>query len=949
MRGLWRFIAGLLLVLALLAGAAFLFRGAIASSLIRTAMTGMGIENPALSVNGLTLSGIELTDLAAGANGRDLAIERVSASYDLRTLLTARRVEAITLGPGEATLRMAADGSLTLAGMAVPPKGEGGPLPFEALGVEDMKLTVTTPQGDARGRVSGKFSPAEGGAFTLAAQTEAMGVAEARVDDAALDATLTLAPDGAVAFEVHATGDLRNPMGEARGVALTASGEGASWREAMAGKAGAFAGSAAIDLQSADIPVAEARSLAALARPGATGRPINLLSLSGKLTGVLGPDGFSVFAVEGAPLRLAADRGDALAVSAIDGAPLYQATPEAQRAGFHLSLTGETVSGEAQLSAQSVDDGVWTFDAGADFADQTIAGVAFGKTDFSVTGEATAARFDGDISLTSLVKRAEIGRLSFADTALRALLTIQTDFAEKSLLVSGDRAKCVFVDRAKLAIPEQNSEARLANATLCQGEGPLLEAGWNGAPHARLAGRLAAQSAFYRIGETRLEGAPPAIDFSAAYRPEESRTSVEGTLAGGRVTINKALVASEATGKFVAHLGADGFSGEASVSRARLAQPGDAPQIAPVIAAGAARLDGDALTFDYSAATPAGAAIGKGDGAHDMKTSRGRTAFHSGDLVFAPGGLQPEALAPGLRGIISGTTGAASADFTFGWGAKPEDATSSGQIAIRNLTFRGPGRAVSKTGGLTGALKLSSLSPLKSDGVQTVEIGVIDLNTLIMQDGVVEFELPGDETLAIARAAFPWFGGEIGVYGASASLAGDEANVPLRAERIDFGEVLAYFDVKGLSGEGMLSGVLPLVVEDGKASIVAGEFKSDGPGVIRYQGEASEAAAGASDQAAVAFSILRDLRYTSLRATIDGPLDGRLDIKTYFEGTGEVPVGKQSARVPVKYNITLDAALLELLDQANLTRDIQMQFERGQAQEDGGVDELITRNPGIFD
>ena len=949
MRGLWRFIAGLLLVLALLAGAAFLFRGTLAAPLIRAAMAGMGIENPAVSVNRLTLSEIELTDLSAGANGRDLAISRLTATYDLRTLIAARRVEAIAIGPGEATLRVAADGSVTLAGMAVPPKGEGGPLPFEALGIGDLALVVTTPQGDAQARVSGKFAPAEGGAFTLTAQTDAMGVAEGRVADGALDATLTLAPDGAVGFEARASGDLSNAMGEARGVALTASGEGASWREAMAGKARGLAGSAAIDLQSADIPVAEAPSLAALSRPGATGRPINLLSLSGKLSAVLEPDGFAVSAVEGAPLRLVADRGDALAVSALDGAPLYEASSEAQRAGFRLSLTGEAVTGEAQLSARSVDDGVWIFDAGADFVDQTIAGVAFGATNFSMAGETTAKKFDGDISFTTLVRRAEIGRLSLADTALRALLTIQTNFESKSLIVSGDRAKCVFLDRARLAIAEQNSEARLASATLCQGEGPLLEAGWDGAPQARLAGRLAAGSAFYRIGETRLEGAPPAIDFSAAYRPEDSRTSVEGTLTGGRVTINQALIASEAAGKFAARLDAEGFAGEASVSRARLAQPGDAPQIAPVIAAGAARLNGDALTFDYSASTPAGAPIGKGEGAHDMKTSRGQTAFRSGDLVFAPGGLQPEALAPGLKGIISGTTGAASADFTFGWGVKPEDATSAGAIAIRNLTFRGPGRAVSKTGGLTGALKLSSLSPLKSAGVQTVEIGVIDLNTLIMQNGVVEFEFPGDETLAIARAAFPWFGGEIGVYDASASLAGDKANVPLRAERIDFGEVLAYFDVKGLSGEGMLSGVLPLVVEEGKASIVGGEFKSDGPGVIRYQGEASEAAAGASDQAAVAFSILRDLRYSSLRATIDGPLDGRLDIKTYFEGTGEVPVGKQSARVPVKYNITLDAALLELLDQANLTRDIQMQFERGQAQQGGGVDDLITKNPGIFE
>ncbi|MEE2690866.1 MAG: YdbH domain-containing protein [Pseudomonadota bacterium] len=934
MRGLWRFIAGLLLVVAIFAGAAVVFRAPLAAALIRTAMAGMGVENPAVSVSRLNFSEIELKDLSGGASARDLAVQRVVVSYDWRTLLAARRVKAVEIGPGEIIIRMAGDGSLSLAGMALPPKGEGGPPPFEALGLEDLAFAVATPEGSARGRLSGKFSPEEGGTFALAAQTDAMGAAETRVEAASLDARLALAPDGAVQFEARADGDIYAPAGAARGVAFAASGEGASWRRAMAGEKGAFEGTAAIDLLSADIPTAEAPSLAALTRPGATGRAINLLTLSGKLAAAFGPDGVSVSAVDGAPLRLIADRGDALAVSAVDGAPLYEATPQAQRAGFRLSLTGEIATGEAQLRAHSVEDGVWTFDIGADFADQVVAGVAFGATAFSMTGEANATRFDGDISFTSLVKRAEMGRLSFADTALRALLAVRTDFAEKSLIVSGDRAKCVFLDRARLAVSEQNSEARLGGASLCQTEGPLLDVGWSGAPRARLAGRLTAQSAFYRIGETRFEGAPPVIDFAAEYEPEAHLTLVDGSAAGGRVIINKALVMSDAAGRFAARLDADGFGGEATLERARIAQVDEAPQVAPVIAAGTGRLDGDRASFDYTASTLKGVKLGAGAGAHDLKTGRGETTFRTGELVFEPGRLQPAGLAPGLTGIIGETIGATSVDVSFVWGAKPEDARSSARIALRDLTFRGPGRAVSKTGGLTGTLALSSLAPLKSDGMQTVKIGVVDLNTLIMENGTVDFELPGDETLHIARGAFPWFGGEIGVYDAVASLAGDKADVPLRADRIDFGQVLAYFNIKGLSGEGVLSGVLPLVIEDGKASIVGGILKSDGPGAIRYVGEAADAAASAGDQAEIAFSILRDLRYTSLSAAINGPLDGRLDIQTRVEGTGEVPLGRRSARVPVKYNIGLDAALLELLNQANLTRDIKLQYERGRAQQE---------------
>ena len=207
-------------------------------------------------------------------------------------------------------------------------------------------------------------------------------------------------------------------------------------------------------------------------------------------------------------------------------------------------------------------------------------------------------------------------------------------------------------------------------------------------------------------------------------------------------------------------------------------------------------------------------------------------------------------------------------------------------------------------------------------------VDAVDLDALQLESGEIVFDLPGDDTVRLVRAAFPWFGGTIGAYDATASFAGGEAVVPLRVDRMDLKQALDYVEVDGLSGEGVLSGVLPLAVEGGRARIENGVLQSDGPGVLRYESDATEGAAAAGDQAQIAFDLLRDLRYESLGVSVAGPLDGRLDFQMRFEGTGAVDMNRQNVRVPVTYNINLDAALLELLNQANLSRNVQLQINR---------------------
>ncbi|VAV97471.1 hypothetical protein MNBD_ALPHA05-1877, partial [hydrothermal vent metagenome] len=101
----WRYILGLLVLLAAVAAGLYLARLPVAGFAVRAAMGAAGFENPKARVTVLSLEKIMLTGLAAGPEGHEVfRIEAVEARYQWRSLLFERRVDAITVGPGEARL-----------------------------------------------------------------------------------------------------------------------------------------------------------------------------------------------------------------------------------------------------------------------------------------------------------------------------------------------------------------------------------------------------------------------------------------------------------------------------------------------------------------------------------------------------------------------------------------------------------------------------------------------------------------------------------------------------------------------------------------------------------------------------------------------------------------------------------------------------------------------------
>ena len=935
MRGA-KFLLVLLAAMLIAVAALYVLRKPIAGLAIRQAMAAQGLSDPQAHVTAFSVNQIHIENIRnAHPDSGDallLQIDKVEVDYRLWEALSKRRVRTIRLGPGMLRVDISADGAVSIVGVKMRSGGSrtDSALPFNQLAVSDLTVEIATPDGVAIGALDAEYDAVAGGAASAVFEADQVGLKGFVAEGATADASIAFANDGTVDVAVTFNGGVRSPYGKIRNAEVIISGGGSSWKDIASGNWRAFNGAADINIGDVVVEVQGAPALAALnERAGFIGGPIDEIAVSGD---------FSVTAAAGAihvetgdrPLALAADTGASFVIDSAMGEPIFAYEKgEAALAGV-ASFRGGDVSVAATVHAEQSDQG-WMFNIPIHFGAFDIAPLAVREGSALLHGGYANGVLDFEATARGEIQSASIGRFIVSNAPGAATIRGSVDMDAKRAVFDLPAGNCAILDRVSLKIAGQDMDASLKDARLCGGNAPLAVIDYAGAPLTAFSGAINARNSHYRLGRTQFIGAPPSINLAGRYSPADNNTVAQGTMKGGSVVMNDLLRFDRADAALEFALKKDRMTIEIEAARLRMTEYGAAAKVAPIFASGSMTLADDIARFTYKAQSAGGAPLGAGAGEHNIKTASGTAAFKFDRLNFAPNGLQPDGLAPVLKGIIGLTQGAAEGDAAFSW--SPEGIESQATVSFDDITFRGPGLTVTKTVGVNGEIVFSSLWPVATDGAQAITVSGVDFGALQLQDGEIIFDMPGDDTLLVERAIFPWFGGRIGVRGATATFTGGNARAPLRVEGVDLEQILEFVDVQGLSGAGTLNGELPIVVENSRASFVGGRLTAEGPGRISYVGDAGAAAAEAGGDAQIAFDILRDLRYDKLSVLIDGPLDGRLDFRINFEGTGEVSISRAQGRVPVNYTITLDAALLELLNQANLSRNLELQIK--QAVENG--------------
>jgi hypothetical protein len=317
---------------------------------------------------------------------------------------------------------------------------------------------------------------------------------------------------------------------------------------------------------------------------------------------------------------------------------------------------------------------------------------------------------------------------------------------------------------------------------------------------------------------------------------------------------------------------------------------------------------------------------------HNIATGSGRLAVDATDLLMSPTpisgkpGLDIVTLIPSLRGVASDMVGVVNATTDIAW-ERDRPIMSGARIETKGLDF---GTLLGPITGLAGEIVLDDLLSVRSAGTQTIKIGSLNTGGIPVLDGTIKFALPGDSTLRLEDASWPFAEGKLSVRPATWAFRDGDQRFAIDVEDVDLAKLLRLTEVPNLEIDGKVSGVFPIVVRNGNVEIVGGRLRArEGGGVIRYTGP------GASPPpppkgfiartrerlfgkprptgADLAVEALRALEYKILEITVDGRLSGELLMGVILEGANQQVLSGQ----PFKFNIKMNVPVGQLLENVN--------------------------------
>lgn len=248
------------------------------------------------------------------------------------------------------------------------------------------------------------------------------------------------------------------------------------------------------------------------------------------------------------------------------------------------------------------------------------------------------------------------------------------------------------------------------------------------------------------------------------------------------------------------------------------------------------------------------------------------------EFIFSPTGIQPQDLAPVLRGKIAEVTGLASAvvDVVYIAG---QPLQTRAEIAATNMDI---GTLVGPFSGVNTVLKFDSLSPLRTQGVQTINLDGFDPG-LPLPAGSIDFSVI-EGGIQISRAEWPIESGLISVRPTTWSTAGKQNRVIVDIKDVSLGELIAELGNEDLSVTGQINGELPIYVDGVSVKVDSGRLEIANGGIVSFKSKGLDLAGERNETAGLAAKALKNFHYESLSLDINGPLDGDIKIGAVFTG-----------------------------------------------------------------
>lgn len=358
-------------------------------------------------------------------------------------------------------------------------------------------------------------------------------------------------------------------------------------------------------------------------------------------------------------------------------------------------------------------------------------------------------------------------------------------------------------------------------------------------------------------------------------------------------------------------LTADGLAPDQPVPVAivRIVHSGKPAWFVPLSLQGRLTPGAQSLAFDATLGRIGGGVTLTARGEHQW-SGPGRATVELAPVTFGPK-LQPKDLAPIAAGLVSDVTGKLAANGELSWSADALGGDLRVLVEELGLTA-GPARLAQ----VNGVIRLDQLWPPATPPGQQLAIGLLDLG-LPLTSGITTFQLKAGHLeagprLEVEQLEWRFAGGTARAEPFSLGSPLEGANVTLRAEQLDLGQLLALTRLDGLTGEGRLDGVLPVRLSEGAAIIAGGTLATTRPGVLRYDaGSAPAALQAGGEGVGLLLQALENFRYERLEITLDGSTDAAMDIGLHLAGANPDLYDGH----PIEFNLDLEGELGNILRQ----------------------------------
>jgi len=881
-----------------------------------------------------------------------LSIDQIVVTYDVTTLLLKRRIQTLMIGPGQLIAAMDESGRIKILG--VPQQDDAGApvginfdqLPLDKLVIKPLKIKFLTEEGAGLFNLHGHYDLVSGGEFSFKGEGENMQLNDVKFVKGSVDTKIMLDQSGGFGLTGEFNGQLLTQLGFLEEVETRLIGNGQSWKDIITYGVKKLDGRFELSLLAAELKailpdelvektVSDYTSLLDFVEPynhyiGEA--PVNSLSLSGDIFAVIKEGDIFVGVLADAPLMIESNQGDQIIFTGHENEPLWSLNKGKVKGRISARIDFRNLKMEGDFRSSVNGDGNVDFVSAITLPAQEFLAQA---SDITVSTDEYELNLSGnvrdDLITLDVVTKGEVKSLStpiieVVNASIMPTARMIYNPSDQALDVSLSEKQCYNAEKIKYNQGTVSLKSEIDKLKFCVSDGAFLNIE-NGIIKIDMRQvNVKAEHFDGRSEDLSVKGRPPELTLDLAYASDNEKAEISGDFRGGDLNYNDEYGLSLAEGRVNSTLNLvesnnNPYSADIILNTVHIRQLTTPVMINPVIVSGEILLNQNDLHFETilspvksgSILSGVPVMIGRGKGSHNIQTQSGVFDFQIEDLAFAPDGLQPQDVIPSLLGFISDASGVISGHTRFQWNLSdqedPQPIASEAKFTVEDFSFNGPGTAVTRTQGITGEFSFSNLTPITSVGLQKIKIRSVDLNALKLENGIVEFSFPGDESLSITGAEFPWFGGWIGAYNSVIAITGERVNTALQARDVDLAQFLDFLDVEGLSGEGTVEGVLPLVVEGQNISIVDGLFRATRPGTIQLDNAISSQIGNVNEQTQLAFGILRDLRFESFEATVNGDLDGNLVIGLVFEGVNAITFQEQQVSAPVIYRIMLEAPM----------------------------------------